>query len=66
MLEDENTRLKQELREAMAEISLLREENHGLKKRLKEAKLPFNGVVSEERTFVTNGSENPSVRCDNW
>ena len=50
----------------MAEISLLREENHGLKKRLKEAKLPFNGVVSEERTFVTNGSENPSVRCDNW
>ena len=66
MLEDENARLKHELREAMAEITLLREENHGLKKRLKDAKLPFNGTAAEERTFVTNGSENPSVRCDNW
>jgi hypothetical protein len=49
---------------AYKEIEMLREENLFLKKKFKDP--AERNECIEDRTFVTKGSENPTIFCDNW
>jgi len=68
-LENENERLKEELRTALEEIQSLREENLQLKSQLKDPNVkikPPQQALGHEGTFITKGAESPTVPCDNW
>lgn len=65
MLESENTHLKEELKQVYLELESMREENMDLKKKLKDPSTKVR-VTQSESTFVTGGSENLTMRCDNW
>ena len=75
-LEDENTHLKQQIREANELIARLREENKELQEQVQSSPTKraqqINNKVQETRdknsddTFVTRGAEDPNILCDNW
>jgi len=63
-LENENELLKSELKKALDELQLLREENLNLKSQLKDPSVkikPSMSIISQESTFITKGSENPTI-----
>ncbi|CDW74055.1 ankyrin repeat protein [Stylonychia lemnae] len=67
-LENENELLKIELKKALDELQALREENLNLKSQLKDPSVkikPPASIVNQESTFITKGSENPTIQCDN-
>jgi len=49
-------------------MASLKEENLDLKRKMKDpnTKIMKSDSSTEESTFITKGSENPSVVCDNW
>ena len=75
-LEDENTHLKQQIREANELIARLREENKELQEQVQSSPTKraqqINIKAQETRdknsddTFVTRGAEDPNILCDNW
>lgn len=58
--------LKQELKKALEELQLMREENMLLKGQVKDPQAKKPAVHHEESTFITKGAENPTLLCDNW
>lgn len=72
-LETENAKLKQQLKAALDEIKALKEQNLELRqqsptKRKAELSLRMSEQADsvKEQTFVTKGSENPNMLCENW
>jgi Rps23 Pro-64 3,4-dihydroxylase Tpa1-like proline 4-hydroxylase len=67
-LEQENIRLKEELKTAIEEINSLRDENIQLKNAMKGANINLHSArtIEKESTFITKGAESPMVQCDNW
>eukprot|EP00347_Sterkiella_histriomuscorum_P002204 403369067 len=67
-LENENDLLKAELKKALEELQLLREENLSLKSQIKDPSVkikPQQTVLNHESTFITKGAENPTLQCEN-
>jgi len=67
-LEEENQKLKDQLKAMMKEMRELKEENCELKSQLtKNPELNKNRVANNaEDTFITKGSEDPEIVCENW
>ena len=67
-IEDENARLKEELKYTLEELSRVREENIQLKNQLQDPTVNIKPQAfgSSESTFITNGAANATVTCENW
>ena len=50
----------------MKELMSLREENQRLKSKLQDPNSQSSSNSGDESTFITKGSENPTIECNNW
>ena len=58
--------LKQQLKDALSQVKKLKEENLELRQNVEAGPGKRKQLDKTEGTFVTSGSEDPNIICDNW